>query len=154
MTALMERLLPPCGASYTGPAVAYTALVLLALVSTARSLVHLLRADGGAHSVAGIPLQGRDGANIVAVFAQWGANQLVLALVQWAVILRYPALVPAMWALALVEALLRQLAGWLKPLQLGGHQPPGAYGIKAQIVLGALLLAVSLESFEPWASVP
>ena len=148
MTALIERLLPPCGASYTGPSVAYAALIVLALVSTARSLVHLLRVDGGANSVANIPLQGRDGANIVAVFGQWGANQLVLALVQWAVILRYPALVPAMWALAFVEALLRQLAGWLKPPQLGGHQPPAARGIKVQIVLAALLLAVSLESFE------
>ena len=84
---------------------------------------------------------------VVAIFAQWGANQLVLAVVQWTVILRYPALVPAMWALALVEALLRQLAGWLKPLSLGGHKPPGAHGTKLQIVMAALLLAVSLESF-------
>jgi hypothetical protein len=146
MSAL-EKLLPPCGASYGGPAIAYYALVLLTIVSTARSLVHLLRADGGAQSVAGIPLQGKDGINIVAVFGQWGANQLVLAVAQWTVILRYPALVPAMWALALVEALLRQLAGWLKPLQLGGHKPPGAHGIKIQIVMAALLLAVSLETF-------
>jgi hypothetical protein len=55
-----------------------------------RSLIHMLATDGGSHSIAGIALEAPGNANVVAIFAQWGASQLVLAIVYWVAILRYP----------------------------------------------------------------
>ena len=46
-----------------------------------RSLEHIFNEDGGAESIAGIPLSTYSteaAANIVAIFAQWGFSQLVL----------------------------------------------------------------------------
>ena len=120
-------------------------LVLIAFVSTARSLVHLLAPDGGAGSIAGINLGVAGGANIVAVFGQWGASQLVLALLQWLVVLRYRFLVPAMLAVVVLEQLLRLLAGRLKPLQID-TPPPGAYGTYVVLALGLVFLALALRN--------
>lgn len=120
-------------------------LVLIAFVSTARSLVHLLAPDGGAGSIAGINLGVAGGANIVAVFGQWGASQLVLALLQWLVVLRYRFLVPAMLAVLVLEQLLRLLAGRIKPLQLD-TPPPGAYGTYVVLALGLVFLALALRN--------
>jgi hypothetical protein len=42
--------------------------------------VHIFAADGGANSIAGIAVDVEGGANIVAMFGQWGASQLLLAM--------------------------------------------------------------------------
>lgn len=118
-----------------------TLQVALNGVGTIRSLVHLLAPDGGAHSVAGIDVAG--GANIVAIFAQWGASQLVLALMIWVVLLRYRALVPLMWLIVLGEQALRLLAGHLKPLA-SDWRPPGAYGTHILLPLALVILLWSL----------
>jgi hypothetical protein len=113
-------------------------------MSTARSLVHLLAPDGGAHTIAGITLDVAGGPNIVALFGQWGASQLVLACLQWVVVLRYRFLVPAMLAIIVLEQLLRILAGRLKPLVLDSP-PPGAYGTYAILGLALIFLALALR---------
>ena len=119
--------------------------MLLATVSTARSLVHLLAPDGGAASIAGINLAVAGGTNIVAIFSQWGASQLLLALVQWLVIWRYRFLVPAMLVVVVLEQLLRMFAGRLKPLQLDSA-PPGQYGTYIVLVLALLFLALAVRN--------
>jgi hypothetical protein len=63
--------------------------VLIAIVSTVCSLIHIFAPDGGAHSIAGLVLDVAGGANLVAIFAQWGASQLILALFYWLAILRW-----------------------------------------------------------------
>jgi hypothetical protein len=113
-------------------------------MSTARSLVHLIAPDGGAHTIAGLALDVTGGPNIVALFGQWGASQLVLACLQWAVVLRYRFLVPGMLAIIVLEQLLRLLAGRLKPLVLDAP-PPGAYGTYAVLGLGLVFLALALR---------
>ena len=95
---MLRALFPAADQPYQGGRAPLFFLVLIAFVSTARSLVHLLAPDGGAGSIAGINLGVAGGANIVAVFGQWGASQLVLALLQWLVVLRYRFLVSAMLA--------------------------------------------------------
>ena len=81
----------------------------------------------------------------MAVFGQWGASQLVLALLQWLVVLRYRFLVPAMLAVLVLEQLLRLLAGRIKPLQLD-TPPPGAYGTYVVLALGLVFLALALRN--------
>ena len=53
--------------------------VLYLVVITVRSCIHLLSADGGAQSIATIDTNVAGGDNIIAVFGQWGATQLLLA---------------------------------------------------------------------------
>ena len=140
----LNALLPRPKLSYTGSAWAFRFLALITLVSTVRSGVHLLAPDGGAGSIAHIALDVAGGPNIVAIFSQWGASQLLLACVQWAVVFRYRFLVPAMLALLTLEQLLRLLAGYLKPLQVE-TAPPGAYGTYVILVLSLLFLVLSLR---------
>jgi hypothetical protein len=81
----------------------------------------------------------------VAIFAQWGASQLVLAIVYWVAILRCPMLTPLMLAIIVVEQLLRLLAEELKPLIIAAP-PPGAYYTYVLLPVAAVMLACSLRA--------
>jgi hypothetical protein len=142
---MLGKLFPPVACSYTGSSLSYYFLLFITLLGTFRSLVHLFAVDGGANSIAGIALDIEGGNNIVAIFAQWGSSQLIQALVQWIVLLRYNFLVPAALLLVLVEQLLRLLAGRLKPLQTD-NPPPGAIGTRLLIPIATIFLFLSLRS--------
>lgn len=118
------RFLPRASAEYRGPWAALTYLALIAVASTARSLVHMLAPDGGAGIIAGVALDVAGGPNIVAMFGQWGVSQLVLAVLYWLVILRYRFLVPFALGLVCLEQALRIGVGQLKPLDVAAP-PPG-----------------------------
>jgi hypothetical protein len=141
---MIDRLLPRTENQYSGSRWSLGFLILATVLSTARSLVHLLAPDGGAHTIAGITLDVAGGPNIVALFGQWGASQLVLACLQWVVVLRYRFLVSAMLAIIVLEQLLRILAGRLKPLVLDSP-PPGAYGTYVILGLALIFLALGLR---------
>jgi hypothetical protein len=122
--------------------------MLIAFVSTVRSLIHLLAPDGGAGSIAGLdlPASGADG--IIFAFALWGSAQLIYALVQLTVLFRYRSLVPLMYVLLIGETLLRQLVGHMKPVHFT-HTPPGAIGNYVMLPLAASMLALSLWTRQP-----
>lgn len=111
----------------------------IVILSTVRSLIHIFAADGGAGSIAGIDLtvSGADG--IVFAFALWGSAQLILAGIQWLVLLRYRALLPLMYLFLIVEILLRILIGRLKPIQLEAT-PPGAIGNFILLPIAVIML--------------
>ena len=119
----LQHLFPAVEKRYAGSLWAVYFLGLLTVLSTARSLVHVFAPDGGAGSIAGIALNVAGGPNIVALIGQWGASQLILALMQWLVLVRYRFLVPAMLALVACEQLLRLLSGSLKPLLVATPPP-------------------------------
>ncbi len=134
----VSRLLPPDPQSYRGPLLAVWLLAAYLLIIVARSLVHVFAPDGGAGSIATIDLDVEGGANIVAMFGQWGAVQLLLALVLITLVIRYRGLV-AFTALALgVEAVVRMLSGTLKPLETLGTAP----GAALNEVMGFIMLLV------------
>ena len=139
-----RRLLPAAFSDVRVPAVPFYFLVLIAAVSTVRSLIHLFAPDVGAQSIAGIAVDSASGGAPVAIFAQWGASQLVLALIYWVVVLRYRALTPLMLAVIVAEQLLRLLAGHLKPLHLAAP-PPGAYYTYALLPVALVMLLWSLR---------
>ncbi|MFP4395282.1 MAG: hypothetical protein ACLFTI_08465 [Anaerolineales bacterium] len=124
--------------TYPGPKLPFYFLILVAVISTLRSLIHILAPDGGAHSIAGVAVDVQGGANIVAMFAQWGASQLILALFYWLAILRYRRLVPLMLLVVVIEQLLRLGIGQLKPLDVAAP-PPGAIG--SQLLLPPAIFA-------------
>lgn len=140
-------LLPRQADRYRGARWALVVLVVHAVVTTARSLVHVLAPDSGAGSIATIDLDVEGGDNAVALLGQRGGAQLVLALLAWVVLARYRGLVPLVLAGAVLEALLRLLVGAAKPLETTGT-PPGAPGTWVALVVCGLALVGSLTPRE------
>jgi len=139
-----SRFLPsPCD-DYRGSRLAYYFLIFVAVVSTVRSLIHIFAPDGGASSIAGLAVDVEGGANIVAMFGQWGASQLILALFYWLAILRYRSLVPFMLAMVVLEQALRIAVGQLKPVEVAAP-PPGEIGSYILLPLSALALILALR---------
>lgn len=118
--------------------------IFLSILITFRSLVHVFRRDGGAASIAGIDLEVEGGQNIVAIFAQWGLEQLLLASLAWLALFRYRGLIPLILLINLLDNVGRILVGRSKPLKID-KPPPGAYG--QVIILPFLALAL-------WRSLP
>jgi len=119
--------------------------ILVAAVGTVRSCIHVFSPDGGAGSIAGMDLAVTGAGEVVFAFALWGAEQLIYALLQWLVILRYRSLVPLMWAVQLLETLGRMLVGRIKPVTFA-HTPPGAIQNYVYLVLCVAMLALALWS--------
>ena len=99
-----------------------TALYLSVMV--ARSCVHLFAADGGAQSIAGIDTSVEGGDNIIAIFHQWGAIQLILAILLFVLFFRYPGLTPLILLTLTLDPVLRFVAGQQMSLTTTGT-PPG-----------------------------
>jgi hypothetical protein len=99
----------------------------------------LFSADGGAQSIATIDTKVAGGNNIIAIFGQWGATQLLLALLLWVLLLRYHGLLPVVILVLLVEPFLRALAGHLKPFTTIRTAPGAALNWYAVPVLAVLL---------------
>lgn len=124
---------------YRGTAASFWILVAMTALATGRSLVHIFATDGGANSIAGLEVSGDAGDNLVHLFAQWGLEQLLLAVVAWVIITRYRYLVPAALLLQLADWGLRSLIGWFKPLIADGS-PPGAIATFVFVPILALAL--------------
>jgi hypothetical protein len=127
----------------SGPKLPLYVFTVIAFVSTVRSCIHILAPDGGAGSIAGLDLTVAGASGIVFAFALWGTAQLVYAFVQLAVAFRYRSLVPLMYALLILEILLRMLVGRLKPVQFA-HTPPGAIGNWVLLPVAVVMLVIAL----------
>lgn len=132
-------LLPADPAAYDGPRLAVWGAVAWLSVITVRSFIHLLAPDGGAQSIATIDVAVAGGPNIVALFGQWGAIQLLLAGLLWVLVLRWRGLVPLTLAVFVVEPCLRGLAGHLKPIATMGTAPGAALNWVVLPLLAVLL---------------
>ena len=136
-------LLPADPTRYDGPAISFWITTVLLFVITARSLVHLVSPDGGAHSIATIDTSVAGGANIIAIFGQWGASQLLLVGALWVLLLRYRGLIPFILSVLLMEPFLRGISGHLKPLVTLGTAPGAALNwVAVPVVAVTLYLAI------------
>jgi hypothetical protein len=122
----LAALLPANPTRFDGPAFAWWFAAAYLTLLTIRSLIHLVAPDGGAGTIATIDVAVAGGANVVAMFGQWGAIQLLLAALLWVLLLRYRGLVPLVLLVFLVEPLLRELSGRLKPIETLGTAPGAA----------------------------
>lgn len=121
---------------------------LATIVTVGRSLAHIFLADGGAQSIATIPLdQFTPGvaASVVSMFAFWGLSQLLLAVIMVLVALRYRSMIPLMYLLILLEYGGRIAIGMIKPLALSGT-PPGAIGNLVFILIAMVGLVLSMQT--------
>jgi hypothetical protein len=119
--------------------------ILYAVISTVRSCIHLFSSDGGAASIAGMDLAVAGANGIIFAFALWGSSQLLLAVIQLLVVIRYRSLVPLMYLLLIFEILLRELVGYMKPVEFS-HTPPGAIANWVTLPIAGLMLAAALWS--------
>jgi len=123
------------------------------IVITARSLVHIFARDGGAQSIATIDTAVQGGHNIIAIFGQWGASQLVLAGLLWVLLLRYRGFTPLVLCVLSLEPLLRGLSGHLKPIETIGTAPGAALNwVVAPFMVATLYLALCPATAQPGAS--
>ena len=90
-------------------------------------------------------LSGAGANGIIFAFALWGSSQLLFALMQLLVVFRYRALVPFMYLMLILEVLLRELVGHMKPVTFA-HTPTGAIGNQIILPLAVLMLILSVWS--------
>lgn len=145
---MLEKILPrQVDNHYRGSQIALWAFAVITLVTLARSLVHMFAADGGAQSIATIPLDDfteNGAASVILTFALWGLSQLLLGLVYVVVLWRYRALIPLMYLLMIFEYAMRIVLGELKPIETTGVAP-GAIGDYIIIPLATFMLFLSLR---------
>ena len=93
-----------------------------------RSCIHVFKDDGGAQSIATIPLDtfSNGGAEaVVFIFAYWGLSQLMFGLLQGIVALKYRSLIPLMYLFLLFEYVARLGISLFKSIEATGQAPGG-----------------------------
>lgn len=136
--------------SYRGSKIVIIIFILITIITVCRSLVHIFFYDGGADSIAHIPLSmfGSYGSDtVVAVFALWGLSQLIMGIFYIIILLRYRTLIPLAYIGLIVEYAGRTIISIFKHLHVT-QTPPGAYGDYVMVPLCIILLIFSLIEFK------
>ena len=145
----LKKVFPSELSSYVGYRIVRITTALYLMVMIGRSSIHLFSSDGGANGIAGIDISVAGGDNIIAIFHQWGATQLILALFQSLLFFRYPGMTPLLLLTLAVEPVMRFIAGQMKPLITDGPPPGESFNGVAFIILIALFIASISEKRTP-----
>jgi hypothetical protein len=97
---------------FRGYKIALYAFYVLTAITVWRSQHHLFAADGGAQTIASIPLDTFTAAGsqaVIGVFGLWGLSQLIIGVIYLLVAFRYRAMVPLMYVLLIVEYAFRAI---------------------------------------------
>ena len=116
-----------------------TALILLVML--VRSCIHLFASDGGAQRIAGVDTSVEGGNNIIAMFHQWGAIQLILVVLLAVLFFRYPGFTPLIVLTIAFDPAMRFVAGRIMNLTSTRTPPGAALNAPAFIVLMLLFVA-------------
>ena len=142
---MLDRLFPQNKTNaYRGNPIVKWVFVLLTIVTTARNLVHMFSPDGGAQSIATLPLDSftANGADaVIFIFALWGLSHLLIGIIYGIVLWRYQALIPLM----IFEYGMRIVLGAIKPIEMTGTAP-GAIGNYLIVPLAIIMLVLSLRN--------
>ena len=139
----IKKLLPKNPTKFEGFRAVRIVTASYLLVMVVRSCIHLFAADGGAQSIAGIDTSVEGGNNIIAIFHQWGAIQLILAVLLFVLFFRYPGFTPLILLTLALDPVMRFIAGQMMSLTSTGT-PPGEALNAAAFYLLALLFIASL----------
>ena len=141
----LQRILPNDPNKYLGFRAVRLILAIYLIAAVGRSAIHLVASDGGANSIAGIDVSVAGGDNIIAIFHQWGATQLLLALFLVLLFFRYPGLTPLILLSLAMDPVVRAIAGQIKPVTTEGTPPGESLNWIAFYFLAALFTASILE---------
>jgi len=121
---VIHRILPACiDNRFRGHRLGLWLFVPITFQNVTESLTHLLTTNGGAQSIATIPLDTYSPSaaqNVVGLFARMGLVQLVLESLLVLVLARYRAMIPLMYVLIVTEYLASRVVAAVKPLALAG----------------------------------
>lgn len=147
MKSAMRNLFPAqIDNVFPGQKIALWAFYALTALTLWRSQHHILASDGGAQSIATIPLDSySDGAaaTIIAIFAQWGLIQLLLGMLMLLAAVRYKSMVPLLWLVLLMEWVGRGLIGQFKQIETLATAP-GQIGNLLIPIVALVMLILSL----------
>jgi hypothetical protein len=141
----LKKVLPSELSSYVGYRIVRIATALYLMVLIGRSSIHLFSSDGGANGIAGIDISVAGGDNIIAIFHQWGATQLLLALFLSLLFIRYPGMTPLIVLTLAVEPVMRFIAGQIKSVTADGAPPGESLNGPSFVFLAVLFFASVLE---------
>lgn len=148
MTSLITRILPPVvDNTYRGNRIGLVMFGLITAVTLWRSQHHMLAADGGAQSIATIPLDTYPegaAATVIAIFAQWGLSQFLLGLLYLLVLIRYRSLIPLFCIFFILEYGGRLTVSLFKSIETAGTAP-GSVGNAPAILVGVVMLVLTLR---------
>lgn len=133
---------------YSGTRIALGFFVLLTATTLVRSLIHMVAPDGGAQSIAGIPLDAfteNGAAAVIHIFALWGLSQLIVGIIYVVALVRYRSLIPLLYLLGVVEYAVRLIMSFAKPVHTEGTAPGGV----ANYILVPLLIVMLVLSLVP-----
>ncbi len=142
----VKKILPKVPSTYKGHKSIRIITAVYLLVVVIRSCVHLFTADGGANSIAGIDVSVEGGDNIIAIFHQWGAIQLILAGLLVVLFFRYPGLTPLVVLTLAIDPIMRALAGQMMSVTSQSTPPGEALNWPAFFTLVLLFAASIVES--------
>ena len=140
-----KKILPKDPSVFIGFRSVRILLVMYMFVIVVRSCIHFFSSDGGANSIAGIDISVEGGDNIVAIFHQWGAMQLLLVLLLYVLFFRYPGLTPLIALTLVIEPIFRLISGKIMPVTAEGTPPGEALNGVSFYVLVVLLIASLIE---------
>ena len=143
MKSDFKKLLPNNPTNFEGFRAIRIVTAIFLLVMVVRSCIHLFAADGGAQSIAGIDTSVESGNNIIAIFHQWGAIQLILAVLLLVLFFRYPGLTPLILLTLALDPVMRFIAGQMMSVT-STRTPPGEALNAASFYLLILLFIASL----------
>ena len=136
----IKKVLPKNPSRYEGFRIIRLIAALYMSVMVARSCIHLFASDGGAQSIAGVDTSVEGGDNIIAIFHQWGAIQLILAILLLVLFFRYPGLTPLILLTLILDPILRFIAGQQMSLTTTGTPPGEALNVASLYLLLVLFL--------------
>jgi hypothetical protein len=146
---MLDQLFPQrIDNTYRGHRLALWLLAVLLLVKGGIGLGTIFNGHSAATSADGIPLDtfGPAGEQaFVSIFAAWGLSQFVLNLIGLLALVRYRAMVPLVFALLLLEHLVRKLIFVVLPISSTGT-PPGVFINLALVAAMIVGLVLSLRS--------
>ncbi len=137
------EIFPKDPSSYEGSQFVRIAAAVILCVMVVRSCIHLFTADGGAQRIATIDTSVEGGNNIIAVFHQWGATQLVLAVLLVVLFFAYPGLTPLILLTMALDPVMRFIASRVKAVT-STRTPPGAALNGVAFVIVMLLFVASI----------
>ena len=145
MNLEIKNVFPKDPSRFEGSRLVRLIATLYMFVMVVRSSIHLFAADGGAQSIAGIDTSVEGGNNIIAIFHQWGAIQLVLAVFLIVLFFRYPGLTPLILLTLALDPVMRFIAGQMMNLT-STETPPGEALNGVSFCLLLILFIASLVS--------